>query len=231
MNDEPTGFLYPFIESEERDGRSLLDDLARSASQKMAESRTLGDATVAGTAVELDRLSSLMEARFRAGGRLLCFGNGGSATDALSMARLYRTPPFGRPLAALALVEDQAVLTALANDVGFDLIFSRQLIALGRDSDMAVGFSTSGGSVNVLNAFAEASRRGMLTVGFAGYDGGAMATSVHLEHCLIVQSQSVHRIQEVQSRLAYRLWSLVQDRMAACVPVDRPEPFARKEAS
>jgi D-sedoheptulose 7-phosphate isomerase len=214
MTGEPTGFLYPFIESEERDEHALLADLARSARAKMGESRALAAETVARAAPGLDLLASLMTERFGAGGRLLCFGNGGSATDALSVARLFASPPSGRPQAALALVEDRAVLSALANDVGFELVFSRQLIALGRSNDIAMGFSTSGGSANVLTAFGEASRRGMLTVGFAGYDGGAMATCAHLGHCLVVPSQSVHRIQEVQSCLAYDLWSRVQDRLA-----------------
>lgn len=218
MTDEPTGFLYPFIESEERDELSLLTDLARSAGEKMAESRALGLATIDACNSELHRLAAHMAERFEAGGRLLCFGNGGSATDALSVVRLYTAPPFGQPLAAMALVDDQAVLTALANDVGYDLVFSRQLIALGRDKDIAAGFSTSGGSANILNAFAEASRRGMLTLGFAGYDGGAMGTCGQLGHCLVVRSQSVHRIQEVQSRLAYELWSLVQARLAVAAP-------------
>jgi D-sedoheptulose 7-phosphate isomerase len=211
MTGEPTAFLYPFIDSEERDERSLLADLARSAWEKTVESRALGEATLAAASGELEVMASLMAERFAAGGRLLCFGNGGSATDALSVARLFHDPPAGSALPAVALVEDRAVLTALANDVGFDLVFSRQLIALGRREDIAMGCSTSGGSLNVLNAFEEASRRGMLTVGLAGYDGGAMAACEHLVHCLVVRSQSVHRIQETQSRLAYRLWSLVQE--------------------
>ena len=87
-----------------------------------------------------------MAARFEAGGRLLTFGNGGSSTDATTLAALFAHPPTGRRLPAQCLADDTAVLTALANDVGYELVFSRQLIAHGRPGDMVVGFSTSGGS-------------------------------------------------------------------------------------
>jgi D-sedoheptulose 7-phosphate isomerase len=123
---------------------------------------------------------------------------------------LFLNPPSGRPLPAMSLVEDRAVLTALANDVGFELVFSRQLIAHAAAGDIAVGFSTSGGSRNVLEAFEEASRRHLLTVGLCGYEGGAMARSDAVQHCLVVRSDSVHRIQEAQNALMLELWSSVQ---------------------
>ena len=113
-----------------------------------------------------------MAERFAAGGRLFTFGNGGSATDAEAVAHLYTEPPWGRALPARSLAEDQAVMTALGNDVGFELVFSRQLIAHGRADDIAMGFSTSGNSDNLMRAFAEARKQGMLTVGIAGTDGG-----------------------------------------------------------
>ena len=119
-------------------------------------------------------------------------------------------PIVGTPCRARSLVADSSVLTALANDVGFELVFSRQLIAHARADDIALGFSTSGGSQNVLRAFAEARARGLLTVGMCGYDGGAMATSGDVEHCLIVRSDSVHRVQETQQALLHALWSAVQ---------------------
>jgi D-sedoheptulose 7-phosphate isomerase len=107
-------------------------------------------------------------------------------------------------------VADHAVLTALGNDVGFELVFSRQLIAYARQGDMALGLSTRGNSTNLLSAFAEANRSGLLTLGLAGYDGGQMASSPDVQHCLVVSSSSVHRVQEVQSALAFELWSRVQ---------------------
>ena len=154
-----------------------------------------------------------MAARFEAGGRLFAFGNGGSSTDAAGVVALFSHPPIGRPLPARSLVADHAVLTALANDVGFELVFSRQLIATARPGDIALGLSTSGGSVNLLRAFAEARRLGLLTVGLAGYDGGSMAAAGTIDHCLVVRSDSVHRIQETQSAVVFDLWERVQRRL------------------
>jgi D-sedoheptulose 7-phosphate isomerase len=210
MSAEPTGFLYPFIESEERHAAPLMAQLAASARAKMAESRALRVATLEGCDRLLGDAAEAMAARFQRGGRLLAFGNGGSATDAEGTIALFANPPRGRPLPAMSLVDDRAVLTALANDVGFDLVFSRQVIAIGRAGDIAVGFSTSGDSVNVLRALEEASRRRLVTVGLCGYEGGAMATSEAVDYCLVVRSDSVHRIQEAQDALVWRLWSIVQ---------------------
>ena len=120
-----------------------------------------------------------------------------------------------RPLAALSLVDDQAVLTALSNDVGFELVFSRQLIAHAGELDMAVGFSTSGDSADMLRAFEEAARRGLLTVGLCGYEGSGMAVSDAVHHCLVVRSESVHRIQETQDALMLALWEAVQRHLPA----------------
>jgi D-sedoheptulose 7-phosphate isomerase len=207
---EPTGFLYPFIESEERDAAGLLADLAASARSKMAESHELRVATLERCVGSLELAGAAMARCFGAGGRLFAFGNGGSATDADSAVELFRDPPDGRALPALSLVDDRAVLTALANDVGFDLVFSRQLIAHAQPGDIALGFSTSGDSLNVLTAFEEASRRHLLTIGLCGYARAAMARSDAVQHCLVVESESVHRIQEAQDALIFELWSIVQ---------------------
>ena len=215
MSTEPTGFLYPFIEAEERDGAALVAELARSARSKMADSRALRAATLHRCRDAIELAGAAMAACFGAGGRLLAFGNGGSATDADGTVDLFRHPPRGRPLPALSLVDDHAVLTALANDVGFELVFARQVIAHGQPGDIAMGISTSGGSVNMLRAFEEASGRGLLTVGLCGYEGAAMAVSDTVRHCLVVRSESVHRIQEAQDALILELWSAVQRHLAA----------------
>ena len=212
--DEATGFLYPFIEGDERDSSVLLADLSRSAQEKVSESLSLRAATLERWRGELATAAAKAAHRLRHGGRVFTFGNGGSATDADATAALFRTPPRGRPLPALSLDDDQAVLTALSNDVGFDLVFSRQLIAHGRAGDVAIGFSTSGGSGNVLRAFEEARRRDMLTIGFSGYAGGAMAQCPDVDHCFVVPSDSVHRIQEAQSALMFELWFVVQHDLA-----------------
>jgi len=208
-----TDFLYPFIEGDERDSGPLLTDLAASAEAKAATSHALRDATLAGLDADLDATAAAMASRFEAGGRLFAFGNGGSSTDAAGVVALFSHPPSGRPLPARSLVADHAVLTALANDVGFELVFSRQLIATGDPADIALGLSTSGGSLNLLRAFEEAERRGLLTVGLAGYDGGSMAVAGTIDHCLVVRSDSVHRIQETQSAVVFDLWGRVQRRL------------------
>jgi D-sedoheptulose 7-phosphate isomerase len=138
------------------------------------------------------------------------FGNGGSSTDAALLVTLFAAPPWGAALPARNLVADSAVLTALGNDVGFDLVFSRQLIAHAQPDDIAIGLSTSGNSRNVLNAFAESARRGLLTIGLAGYAGGDMAASGHVEHCFVIDADSVHRIQEAQAAVGFALWQEVQ---------------------
>lgn len=207
------GFLYPFLESQERDAGPLLADLARSAAAKAAESLRLRAQTLVTVAEQLDRAAAALAASFHRGGRLYSFGNGGSATDAAGLATLFAAPPRGRALPARSLALDPAVLTALANDVGVEVLFARQLIAHGRAGDVALGISTSGGSANVLAAFAEGRRRGMVTVGLAGYGGGAMRGCPDLQHCLAVDSQSVHRTQETQSALSYALWERVQEHL------------------
>lgn len=205
-----TDFLYPFIEAGERDASSLLADLARSAAAKAAESDALRAATLAVSAAAIEAAASAMAARFHLGGRLFTFGNGGSATDAAGVAALFLDGPDGRPRPARSLAAGEAVLTALGNDVGFDLVFSRQIIAYAAPGDIALGLSTSGSSENLLVAFAEARRRGILTVGLAGFDGGRMAASEDIDHCIVVRSGSVHRVQEAQAAVVVALWEGVQ---------------------
>ncbi|MDT5145471.1 MAG: D-sedoheptulose 7-phosphate isomerase [Mycobacterium sp.] len=217
MTEEPTNFLYPFIDAQEdlegEGARSLLADLAASAQAKAAESLALRRSTLEANADLLDRAAAEMARRFAAGGRLFTFGNGGSCTDSTTLAGLFARPPLGNPLPAWSLTADQAILTALSNDVGFELVFARQLIARAQAGDIAIAMSTSGNSPNLLAGLAEARRRGLYTIGFAGYDGGAFASSATVDACFTVRSQSVHRIQESQALLGYQLWLAVHDRL------------------
>jgi D-sedoheptulose 7-phosphate isomerase len=155
-----------------------------------------------------------MGERFIAGGRLYTFGNGGSSTDAATLAGLFCDPPAGRAVPAWSLTDDQAVVTALGNDVGFELIFSRQIIAHSSGHDIAIALSTSGNSDDLLRGLSEAKRRGLLTIGFAGYDGGQMVASNELDFCFTVDSQSIHRIQESHARIGHRLWQVAQQTMS-----------------
>jgi D-sedoheptulose 7-phosphate isomerase len=214
VSTEPTAFLYPFIEADERDAGPLLADLAASARAKMAASARLQAETLERSRAEIAAAGAAMAERFGRGGRLYAFGNGGSATDADGTVARFRRPATGHALPATSLVEDRAVLTALANDVGVDVVFARQIIAHARPADIALAISTSGGSANVLAGLAEAGRRGLLTVGLCGYDGGAMAASGDLAHCIVVRSESVHRIQEAQNAVLGALWVEVQAALA-----------------
>ena len=207
---ERTDFLYPFIEGDERDAGPLLVDLAASVAAKVTTGAALQEATFARLGPDLLTAARAMADRFLRGGRLFTFGNGGSATDAMSLATLFARPPYGRAVPARCLATDPAVLTALANDVGFDLVFVRQLIAHAGPDDIALALSTSGNSRNLVAALAHAARAGLYTIGVAGYDGGEMGRARELDVCVVVQSDSVHRIQEVQSALGWHLWSDVQ---------------------
>jgi D-sedoheptulose 7-phosphate isomerase len=161
------------------------------------------------------RCGQEMAARFAAGGRLFAFGNGGSATDAQQLATLFLHPPAAaRPLPAFGLANDTSVVTALCNDIGVEVVFSRQLGAFGRPGDIAVGLSTSGNSANLLRAFDEASRRGMLTIGLAGYEGGKMAELDSIDYLFIAPSASIHRIQEAQTTIYQVLWELTAQEVA-----------------
>jgi D-sedoheptulose 7-phosphate isomerase len=207
--------LYPFLYAGGNDVDAVLEQVARSTVEKAAEIETLRQTVVAQDGERMVACASAMAASFAAGGRLLAFGNGGSSTDAHDIVHLFLAPTSGRPLPALALTADVAVLTALANDVGFDVVFARQVAAWGRPGDVAFAVSTSGGSENVLRGLDEAKRRGMVTVGLAGYDGGRMAEAGTVDHLFVVPSASVHRIQEVQTTVYHVLWSLTQDALAS----------------
>ncbi|OBI95082.1 phosphoheptose isomerase [Mycobacterium alsense] len=211
--DEPTNFLYPFIDAQEDNPEALLADLAASAQDKASESLALRRSTLEANAGELEAAATDVARRFAAGGRMFTFGNGGSCTDSTTLARLFARPPVGSPLPAWPLTADQAILTALGNDVGFELVFARQLIARAKAGDIAVAMSTSGGSPNLLTALAEAHQRGLYTIGFAGYDGGAFVDNPNVNACFVVRSQSVHRIQESQALLGYQLWLSVHERL------------------
>jgi D-sedoheptulose 7-phosphate isomerase len=210
---EPTNFLYPFIDAQEDDPESLLADLTASAQAKAAESLMLRRSTLEANAELLVTAASEMARRFAAGGRLFTFGNGGSCTDSTTLAKLFARPPIGKPLPAWSLTADQAILTALGNDVGYELVFARQLIARAKAGDIAIAMSTSGSSPNLVAALREARHRNMYTIGFAGYKGGVFVTSPDVDACFVVLSQSVHRIQEAQALLGYELWLAVHEQM------------------
>lgn len=152
---------------------------------------------------------------YQRNGRLFAMGNGGSSCDAAHVAVEFQHPvTAGRPaLTAIDLSADRTMLTAVGNDIGFDHIFVRQIIAQGRPGDGLIGLSTSGNSKNLVNAFIKAKEMGVTTVGLAGMNGGAMAT-IGLDHCLIVEEDSIHRIQECHVTIYHILWDLVHSLLA-----------------
>ncbi|HVU72409.1 MAG TPA: SIS domain-containing protein, partial [Mycobacteriales bacterium] len=169
--------LYPYLYDQPTDRAALREQVRGSILAKCAEIIALRDRIIEGEGDRLHRCAQDMAERFARGGRLFAFGNGGSSTDALAVVTGFRAPPSGRPLPAYNLTADVAALTALANDVGFEVVFARQLAALAGPHDIALALSTSGGSTNVLRGLEQARRLGLLTIGLAGYDGGAMAAS------------------------------------------------------
>jgi D-sedoheptulose 7-phosphate isomerase len=199
-----SAFLYPFLERTEADVDAVLEDVAASVRIKAHEIGELRERTV-GAGDELARAGAALRERLHAGGKLLAFGNGGSATDAMDLVADLQTAG----LRALDLTADSAILTALANDVGPEVLFQRQLIAHGRDGDVALAFSTSGGSANILLALAEARRRGLETIAVVGYGGGQIAAEELADHVIVAPSQYVPRIQEAHATAYHLLCELV----------------------
>lgn len=203
--------LYPFLYAERSDLQPVLAAAAASTSTKAREIVGLRREMGEEYADALLACAEALAARMSDGGQLFTFGNGGSSTDAQAVAQLFLDPGgSARPLPALSLTTDVAVITALSNDIGFEVVFARQLAAHGSAGDVALGLSTSGGSANVLAGFEQAHRLGMLTVGFAGYSGGRMAEADTIDHLFVVPSASVHRIQEAQTTTYHVLWELTQ---------------------
>ena len=147
------------------------------------------------------------------GGKLLFFGNGGSAADAQHLAtelsvRYKRDRP---AIAAIAITTDSSALTAAANDMGYEQVFSRQIEALGRPGDVAIGISTSGKSPNVLRALDKAKTQGMVTIGLTGQDGGPMKEFA--DHILEVPSRTTARIQEMHIMLGQMLCAAIEQKL------------------
>jgi D-sedoheptulose 7-phosphate isomerase len=201
--------LYPFLYAQTSDLPAVLAEVRASTVAKAAEIVELRQVIARRDGARIARCAREMAARFAAGGRLFAFGNGGSATDAAQLATLFLHPrDDAPPLPAFGLANDTSVVTALSNDIGVDVVFSRQLGAFGRAGDIAVGLSTSGNSANLLRAFDEAGRRGMLTIGLAGYEGGKMAELSSIDYLFVAPSTSIHRIQEAQTTIYQVLWEL-----------------------
>jgi len=206
-------FLYPFLDEAQDDLDAVLADVGASVRMKAQEVGALRERTLTGGREVLLAAAGALRAALDAGGTVLTLGNGGSATDAMDLVADLRTPPADRgwpARRALDLGADPAILTALANGVGPQVLFSRQVIAYARPGDALVAFSTSGGSENVLHALTEARRRGLATVAIAGYDGGRVAADGLADHIIIAPSQHIPRVQEAQASVAHLLRHLLE---------------------
>jgi len=180
--------------------------------QKMEEVNGMRTAAAETEADTISEMASAIVERLRRGGKIVAFGNGGSATDANDLVADCVAPPPGfEPVPAVSLSAEPANITAIANDIGSEAIFARQLIAHARPEDIAVGISTSGGSVNILAALAEARKRGLLTVGIVGYDGGRIVGERLADHAVVVRSDYIPRIQEVQASVYHVLRGLIEE--------------------
>lgn len=208
MNDLET--LYPFLSPSGVDQDGLLEQVQRSIESKIQEIARLRADAISDSGPRLLECARAVAGRLRRGGRILTMGNGGSSTDAQALAALFLHPLRGQAWPAWCLTADVAVVTALSNDVGFDVVFSRQVAAHGRPDDVLIGLSTSGNSENLLQGFAAARSRGMLTAGFSGAGGGRMADPGRIDYLFVVPIPSVHRIQETQTTLYHTFWELVQ---------------------
>jgi D-sedoheptulose 7-phosphate isomerase len=206
--------LYPFLHGKEQDPAALDAGLLHSIESKARESRDTNARFFDQQGGVLLDAAKALAAVYRRGGRMFAMGNGGSSCDAAHVAVEFLHPiTAGRPaLAATNLTADVAMTSAVANDVGFEHVFVRQLIAHARAGDGLVGLSTSGNSANLIAAFAKAKEMGLTTIGLSGGDGGKMARVC--DHCLIVPTTSVHRIQECHVAAYHILWDLVHTLLA-----------------
>lgn len=204
--------FYPFLfEGGNVSLEEVLAQVRHSTLEKCREVIALRRATLDQEELAIIAAGAALARAFSSGGTLLAFGNGGSATDAQDLVTDLMMPPnpSWQPLPAIALVNDPAVITAVGNDVGFENVFARQVIAYGRAGDIAFGISTSGNSPDVLLALEQASRQGLLTIGLTGYDGGNMKRSRSIDHCIVAASDHIPRIQEAQATIYHALIEMV----------------------
>ena len=197
--------FYPFLSNETVDVPSLLADVAQSVRMKWADVAALRRGQ------DLEAVAAALETlrtRVDAGGAVLAFGNGGSATDAADLAADLLA--IGVP--GIDLSGEPAIVTAVGNDIGFEEVFARQVIALGRPGDVAVGISTSGRSGNVRRALGQARRQGLATIALAGYGGGELRGDPDVDHLLVTDSTYIPRIQESQATICHALVRGLEER-------------------
>jgi D-sedoheptulose 7-phosphate isomerase len=197
-----SGFLYPFLGTEKQATGDLVAEVASSILMKVHDDSALRAQVAREEADQIGNTALAIHERLGRGGKLILFGNGGSATDANDFAIDCVLPPTRyHSVPAVSLSLEPANITAVANDIGTDAIFLRQLIAQGRPEDVAIGISTSGGSRNIIMALEEARKRNMLTIALLGYDGGEIKRKRLADFPVVVSCDYIPRIQEVQASI------------------------------
>jgi len=208
--------LYPFLHKKTKNPATENIALLNSVHQKAEDSIQIKKDFFQKYAQPLIDTSRAIASCYLQGGKLISMGNGGSSCDASHIAVEFQHPvTAGRPsLPAFNLNNDNAFFSAVSNDVGVRHVFARQIEAHGKKEDCVVGFSTSGNSENLLTGFKKARDLGLTTIGFAGNTGGDMQTCGWLDHCLIVETDSIHRVQEVHVACYHILWDLTHTLLA-----------------
>jgi D-sedoheptulose 7-phosphate isomerase len=199
-------FLYPFLGRQRQVTDDVVQRVAQSILMKVDDDAKLRATVAADHSALIAGATLAMAERINDGGKLLLFGNGGSATDATDWAIDCVLPPNGyRAVPALSLSLEPATITAIANDVGTEVVFLRQLIAHGRPGDVAVAISTSGGSRNIVVALEDARKRGLLTVALLGNDGGEVVRRDLADFPIVVHSDWIPRTQEVHASIYHAM--------------------------
>jgi D-sedoheptulose 7-phosphate isomerase len=193
---------------------ALIRCIAQEIQESIAVKAELGRRSVE----QIADAATLIVTRLHAGGKLIAFGNGGSAADAQHfVAELVgRFRAERKPFAAIALTTNTSSLTAIGNDYGFEEVFARQLEGIGRAGDVAIAISTSGNSSNIVRAIEAAKRLGMATIALTGRTGGVARELV--DHCLRVPSDSTARIQEAHILIIHALSSVVEGAHLGTLP-------------
>src|SRR5579859_109620 len=204
-------FLYPFLGQQKQQTQDIVTHAASSIETKVREDSGLRAQVAREECRQIEDAARAIHERLRRGGKLIIFGNGGSATDANDLALDCVEPPGDyRPVPAISLAMEPANITAVANDVGTEVIFLRQLIAQARPEDIAIGISTSGGSRNIMMAMEEARKRNMLTVALLGSDGGDIFRRGLADLPIVVHCDYIPRIQEVQASIYHVMREMLE---------------------
>ncbi|HUB95768.1 MAG TPA: SIS domain-containing protein [Stellaceae bacterium] len=208
--------LYPFLAHAKQNDGQLDAALLDSIRDKARDGRDASERFFAAEGPALLAAARTLARVYENGGRLYTIGNGGSSCDAAHIAVEFLHPvTAGRPaLPAISLTADTAMLSAIGNDLGFEHAFVRQLVAHARPGDAVIGVSTSGNSANILAGFVKAKEMNVSTIALCGGDGGKMRQSPAVDHCLVVPSNSIHRVQECHVAAYHILWDLVHTLLA-----------------